>query len=257
MQENNNSLHPFQARVLKNEKEHEPHRNNRDIKSTEGEETKRYVGNFLSVYRVRPDNEGENSDDEDDATELVVTPEKLVEACQTQVPATEGESKKGKWASHRNLIVEAMEQANKYWKESASGPWDGADSKSLLKGVRRKTVAADRRQGHSDLVVEPHVEHRVVDIASKTQEIEGWAAGVAHAGCNAKQAEVCNRVAQQIVREMPLEAGATAEPLRWAVHGGPGTGKSYVLNLIRKELFEKLLGWKLKVKNFKLSRYRQ
>ena len=114
------------------------------------EETKRYVGNFLSVYRVRPDNEGENSDDEDDATELVVTPEKLVEACQTQVPAAEGESRKGKWASHRNLIVEAMEQANKYWKESTSGqmprvkPWEGADSKSLLKGVRRKTVTGGK-----------------------------------------------------------------------------------------------------------------
>ena len=37
------------------------------------EETKRYVGNFLSVYRVRPENEGENSDDEDDKEDLVVT----------------------------------------------------------------------------------------------------------------------------------------------------------------------------------------
>ena len=214
------------------------------------EETKRYVGNFLSVYRVRPDNEGENSDDEDDATELVVTPEKLVEACQTQVAATEGESKTGKWASHRNLIVEAMEQANRYWKESASGqrprvkPWEGADSKTLLQGVRRKTGEADRRQRRSDLVVEPHVYHKVVDIASKTKEIQEWAAGVVRAGSNAKQAEVCNMVAQQIVRELPLEARESAEPVRWAVHGGPGTGKSYVLNLIRKELFEKLLGWK-------------
>ena len=34
-----------------------------------------------------------------------------------------------------------------------------------------------------------------------------------------------------------------SEPLRWALHGGPGTGKSYTLNLVRKELFEELLGW--------------
>ena len=34
------------------------------------------------------------------------------------------------------------------------------------------------------------------------------------------------------------------EPLRWAVHGGPGTGKSYVLTRIRQELFEDILGWK-------------
>ena len=34
-----------------------------------------------------------------------------------------------------------------------------------------------------------------------------------------------------------------SEPLRWALHGGPGTGKSYTLNLVRKELFEQILGW--------------
>ena len=125
-----------------------------------------------------------------------------------------------------------MEQANRYWKGSTSGqrprvnPWEGADNKTLLKGVRRKTVEADRRQRHSDLVVEPHVHHKVVDIASKAKEIEGCAATVAHARCNAKQAEVCNMVAQQIVQEMPLEVGETAAPLRWAVHGGPRAPES-------------------------------
>ena len=34
-----------------------------------------------------------------------------------------------------------------------------------------------------------------------------------------------------------------SEPLRWALHGGPGTGKSYTLNLVRRELFEQILGW--------------
>lgn len=33
------------------------------------------------------------------------------------------------------------------------------------------------------------------------------------------------------------------DPLRWVLHGGPGTGKSYALNLIRKGLFEEALGW--------------
>ena len=28
-----------------------------------------------------------------------------------------------------------------------------------------------------------------------------------------------------------------------ALHGGPGTGKSYTLNLVRRELFEQILGW--------------
>ena len=36
---------------------------------------------------------------------------------------------------------------------------------------------------------------------------------------------------------------AMDDPLRWVLHGGPGTGKSYTLNLIRKGLFEETLGW--------------
>ena len=43
------------------------------------------------------------------------------------------------------------------------------------------------------------------------------------------------------------ERGGTAdtntEALRWALHGGPGTGKSYVLNIARRDLFEECLGW--------------
>ena len=33
------------------------------------------------------------------------------------------------------------------------------------------------------------------------------------------------------------------EPLLWLLHGGPGTGKSHVLNFVRRELFQQLLGY--------------
>ena len=36
---------------------------------------------------------------------------------------------------------------------------------------------------------------------------------------------------------------AEMEPLLWVLHGGPGTGKSFVIEKIRKELFEKEMGW--------------
>ena len=36
------------------------------------------------------------------------------------------------------------------------------------------------------------------------------------------------------------------EPLRWCVHGGPGTGKSHVINLV-KELFTDVLQWNIGV----------
>eukprot|EP00438_Fugacium_kawagutii_P017484 Skav217980 [mRNA] locus=scaffold496:402099:408191:- [translate_table: standard] len=75
------------------------------------EETKQYVGNFLAVYRVRPESEAENSDDEDDNDNLVVTAGELAQACDTHVPVVEGEKKKGKWSSHRDLVLEAIERA--------------------------------------------------------------------------------------------------------------------------------------------------
>ena len=33
------------------------------------------------------------------------------------------------------------------------------------------------------------------------------------------------------------------EPLRWSMHGGPGTGKTHVIKIIKEELFGKILGW--------------
>ena len=30
---------------------------------------------------------------------------------------------------------------------------------------------------------------------------------------------------------------ALGEPLRWCVHGGPGTGKSHVIKILKEELF--------------------
>ena len=36
------------------------------------------------------------------------------------------------------------------------------------------------------------------------------------------------------------------EPLIWCLHGGPGTGKSFVIKLLR-ELFTQVLGWEMGV----------
>ena len=47
-----------------------------------------------------------------------------------------------------------------------------------------------------------------------------------------------------------LEAGyidTTKEPLRWAMHGGPGTGKTHVTKTIKEELFGNVLKWNASV----------
>ena len=212
------------------------------------EETKRYVGNFLSVYRVRPENEGENSDDEDDTEDLVVTAGDLAQACDTHVPVNEEDTKKGKWSVHRSLIVDAIERAQKHWNTlpceacPLPNPCQGLDSKSLLKSVRCKARPVSCEK--DSCVREPEVQQEIVNITAVKNHVEEWAGGVAQDGCNAKQAEVCRKVASQVVQEIFSENPGVLEPLRWAVHGGPGTGKSHVLNRLRKELFEDILGWK-------------
>ena len=212
------------------------------------EETKRYVGNFLAVYRVRPENEGENSDDEDDNDALVVTAGELAKACDTHVPVVEGDTNKGKWSLHRGLIVEAIEHAKHCWKtvpctlRASPNPCASLDSNALLKNLRRKPKTSSFR-GDS-CALEPEVHQQKVNITRLKNKVDEWARRSHQDGCNAKQAEVCGKVARQVLQEMSLEGAEGVEPLRWALHGGPGTGKSYVLNRLREELFQDILGWK-------------
>ena len=120
-------------------------------------------------------------------------------------------------------------------------PCQGLDSTSLLRGLRRK-ADPQHWDGHS-WAREPEVQQARINITALQNQIKEWSQGVAQDKCNAKQAEVCRRVAGQVLDEVSSESLAV-EPLRWAVHCGPGTGKSYVLNRIRKELFEEILSWK-------------
>ena len=59
---------------------------------------------------------------------------------------------------------------------------------------------------------------------------------------NALQYEMVERVADQVCVE--LRARITnnydnVNPLRWSMHGGPGTGKSYVIKFIKTDLLER------------------
>ena len=38
------------------------------------------------------------------------------------------------------------------------------------------------------------------------------------------------------------------EPLRWSMHGGPGTGETHVIKIVKEELLEKVLKWNIGVK---------
>jgi hypothetical protein len=64
--------------------------------------------------------------------------------------------------------------------------------------------------------------------------------------CNELQYEFVKKVAQRVMQELDEEGSCSSgdtEPLRWCLHGPPGTGKTHAIKIIRKELFEGLLGW--------------
>eukprot|EP00435_Cladocopium_sp_Y103_P022987 s1345_g5.t1 len=188
------------------------------------EETKRYVGNFLAVYRVRP------------------------EGSMQHLPC-ESRRTRREWKMELppDLVVDAMERAEVYWRASSRhckdvpNPYADADHANIVKGLRRKKKHA--RTLDNEAVVMPEVTSEITDLSKRKASVAEWVENV-HDRCNAEQALFCKTVAQQVLAQLNGEDAATQEPLRWALHGGPGTGKSYTLNLIRKELFEDILGWK-------------
>jgi hypothetical protein len=76
-----------------------------------------------------------------------------------------------------------------------------------------------------------------------------WAAALPHAPCNAEQRAFCELVAARVQTELAASTSTAgcglveSEPLRWVLHGGPGTGKSHTLKFLRQDLFEDVLGW--------------
>ena len=68
---------------------------------------------------------------------------------------------------------------------------------------------------------------------------------------NKEQYEVVKLVATRVKDEMRALSKKKfvdiGEPLRWCVHGGPGTGKSHVIKLWKEELFQGVLKWNMGV----------
>eukprot|EP00959_Pyramimonas_sp_CCMP1952_P426315 8929191-Pyramimonas_sp.AAC.1 len=62
---------------------------------------------------------------------------------------------------------------------------------------------------------------------------------------NEKQREVVEKVVDRMIAECQENDGTSGsyEPLLWMLHAGPGTGKSFVVDTLRKHVFEGVTGW--------------
>ena len=69
---------------------------------------------------------------------------------------------------------------------------------------------------------------------------------------NDSQYAIVNSVAKRICQEMNALAADDytlfPELLRWSMHGGPGTGGTHVIQMIKEELFQNVLKWDIGVK---------
>ena len=66
---------------------------------------------------------------------------------------------------------------------------------------------------------------------------------------NAEQFQALQQVSHRVIQELRHAANGShdfGEPLRWLIHGGPGTGKSHVIKQV-KELVRDVLHWDMGV----------
>ena len=222
-------------------------------------ETKRHVGNFLSVYRVRSAGEAEANSDDDDADEpLELKAADLSRALLTEAPAQQRRAGKGANDDRATRVEKAMTQIDAVWSNKGKPTWQPEHNSEYS---ARDSAAAKKasRQKPSQPLFADEESNRAGGTATRDApratgtDVTEWLAKVETSQqCNPEQYEFCRKVAGRVCEEMETEQTAQGpeggqakqtEPLRWVLHGGPGTGKSYTLRKIRQELFEGVLGW--------------
>ena len=220
------------------------------------EETKRHVGNFLSVYRVRgSDADVQNSDnDVEDETRVEVTAETFSASLQTRLADETKDPAEDK----------TYEDLDMTWQCSSTGMAENLDKlqcaaidnlQELLREARRPPDATRDGNGpQAPTVRGPCVQEGVagdIDAIATAwlREVAERATADGRKVLNGEQLQFVTRITRRVLQEQKTgeaQGGGDqddSEPLRWVLHGGPGTGKTHVIKLLRTELFERILGW--------------
>ena len=201
------------------------------------------MGNFISVYRVRPSEpeDAANSDDAASDADVQLEASDVQDLFGQSAAGGLGEFAGDVQTSRRQgLFHSACDDANKTWGAADLATQATADLPCLeydLDAARRDAKRSQKKGTWRAW------KHRVEAVVRR------WLEDVSQR-CNAEQHGFLKMVAQRVLQEEASTAlhgepiATDAEPLRWVLHGGPGTGKSHVLRLLKSELFESVLGWR-------------
>ena len=226
------------------------------------EEAARYVTNFLSVHRVRPQDDDDfsaaNSDDVAEDEELEVNHDNLTEALLTRIGGRGGaaDSTTADSVSHKHNSTDAMGLSDDIW--NCAFPERYASNPSFtvpgnLTAVL-KEAAASRQKEHTwdEGLADARDAHVIRRPSANSQDIDNWVDDLpdrivnGRPLANAGQLQAVTAIAARVKCELEAEASTHPEdhghPFRQLLHGGPGTGKSHVIHLM-KELFTEVLGW--------------
>jgi len=243
------------------------------------EETKRYVGNFLSVYRIRPRDDEEDDRHTSDAAsdeDLRVTASDLTEALRTKVggrgrrddirgadqqSASDTDDDDDRTGGQRENSRAGMAVAQQIW--CADAPENAKEPAPAAPGNIAEILAAARQSQRNEKSLTSVLDHH--EAGSEVRKLTAATPGMVERWlkrlrkqknekgeryCNAEQYEFVSIVARRVIAEMRGQADKGenyGEPLRWCLHGGPGTGKTHALKIIRQDLFEGVLGWDMGV----------
>ena len=222
------------------------------------QEAKHHVSNFLSVYRVRAGaGDAENSDNDDaDTSGTYVDAASFRATLQTRsADATSRDEREAEYADlERTWQRRDIDKANGAAAPGIALPSEEQlDVRDILRDARRKETT---QKGSSDRFASHEAATRPRDSTATIEAVREWLVkvqkrvdGESRPLCNAAQHAFLSRIVERIVHELQtgeMQCGARADeedPLRWVLHGGPGTGKTHAVKLLRKELFEEILGW--------------
>ena len=219
------------------------------------EESKRYVSNFISMHRLRPCDEDEdgapNPDDLIEDEDVYVTKDMLDEVLDTRIGGKSRLSNDADEAGdgHHLNSNEAVGLGRDIWAKvddaagSTTQPTFSFDEEKLQQSLQSAKTSRSKENKfatHGNAQTRAEREATLSHRYQATKEdVQKWLDTLTSRQrsdgrpyVNAKQLEAVAKVARKVMEDLPNRQGnmpAPSMPLRWVLHGGPGTGKTHVI----------------------------